>query len=161
MSGRSGESWAGRPELKKKTARRRLANRLRYTHKPGALRLSRSLDARDWQHVVMALTGTEWGGDYGPPFAKTERYPWQGNEDRIFANNNDGMELWFGYPDRWTWHISDAEMKRLTRYLIVDVYLKSRWLGLRRRIYYAALSSYVDGLKRSRPIPPAAPEVEP
>lgn len=126
------------------TLRRRLAHRLRYSKKPGAGRLSKVLDARDWPHVVMALTGSNYCGDYSdPPFAPTLRYPWQG-EERVFANNNDGMELWFGYPNSWGWHISDSEMKRLVRYLVVDVWIKARWCGLRRPIYYAALHRAVN-----------------
>ena len=131
------------PAIVKQTVRRKMAARARYSGKPGTLRLARILEARDWEHVVMALTGTEWGGDYGPPSAPTLRYPWQG-EERVFANKNDGTELWFGYPNRWEWHIGPGEIKRLTRYLIVDYWLKSRWLGLRRPVYYAALHSTVE-----------------
>lgn len=133
----------------RQTLRRRLAHRLRYSNKFGAGRASVVVGARDWPHAVMALTGSNWCGDYNdPPFAPTLRYPWEG-EERVFANNNDGMELWFGYPDRWTWHIGTEEMKRLTRFLVVDVWLKARWCGLRRPIYYAALHAAVGQTRRA------------
>lgn len=131
-------------QLARQTARKRLAYRLeRRDH----LRLARILGADDWQHVVMALTGTDWGGDYAPPFAKTYRYKWADTE-RVFANNNDGMELWFGYHDKWEWHIGNNEVKALTKWLIWDWWIKARWLGLRRPIYYWALHS---GLHRGEP----------
>ena len=134
----------------KRTLRRSAAHRLRYSDKPGTCRLSEVLDASDWQHAVMAAVGSDWGGNHAPPFSKTFRYPW-GDTERLFASNNDGMELWFGYPKEWTWHISESEVRLLTRYLLVEWYLKARWLGLRRPIYYFALHSVVTKWKRQRP----------
>lgn len=151
MSEHSAEKDA--PQAQRQTARRKVVARLRYSGKPGTLRLARVLEARDIAHAVMAATGTEWGGDYGPPFAPTRRYPWQG-EERVFANNNDGSELWFGYPDHWEWHIGSDEIRRLTRYLIVDYWLRSRWLGLRRPIYYVALHHAVNRTRKTRVLPP-------
>lgn len=123
--------------------RHAIVRRLRYSGKRGTRRAAEIIESRDWPHAVMALVGTEHGGNYDPPAAKTVRYPWQGLEDRVFAANNDGFELWFGYPDRWTWHLDNDEVRRLTKYLIIEWWVKARWLGLRRPIYYAALRSAV------------------
>lgn len=130
-----------------KTLRRAIARRLRYSDKPGARRAAEVLDSRDWQHAVMALTGTEWGGNYEVPNAGTMRYSWM-DDERVFASQNDGFELWFGYPDRWEWHIDQREVHLLTRFLIWDWWIKSRWLGLRRPIYYKALHSSVSQHRR-------------
>jgi hypothetical protein len=96
----------------------------------------------------MALVGSDWGGNDSPPFAKTLRYKWADTE-RVFASNNDGMELWFGYVDKWEWHIGNNEVKALTKWLIWDWWIKARWLGLRRPIYYWALHSVVAKWKRT------------
>lgn len=132
----------------RRTLRQRLASRLRYSGKVGTRRAAEMLDSRDWQHAVMALVGSEWGGNYDPPNAGTESYPWADTK-RVFAALNDGTELWFGYSDRWEWHIGSAEVRRLTRFLIWDWWIKARWLGLRRPIYYKALHSSVNRRRRT------------
>ena len=65
--------------------------------------------------------------------------PRETREAYVLANNNDGFELWFGTRDRWSHHMSSGEVRTLTRYLLWDWYVKARWLGLRRPIYYWAL----------------------
>jgi hypothetical protein len=134
-------------EKARRPLRRRIAHHLRYSGKPGTRRLAEAAGSRDWQHAVMALTGTEWGGNYDPPNAGTTRYPWADTE-RVFAALNDGTELWFGYSDHWEWHIGGSEVRRLTRFLIWDWWIKARWLGLRRPIYYKALHSSVNRRRR-------------
>jgi hypothetical protein len=135
----------------KRTMRNKLASRLRYRNTAKTSRTAAVVGARDWEDAIMALTGSDWGGNWSPPFAQTLTYPWQG-EERIFANNvNDGMELWFGYPHKWGWHISNREMRLLTRYLIWDIWIKARWFGLRRPIYYWALRSKVSGYRKCGP----------
>jgi hypothetical protein len=136
-----------KPQIARQTARKRLALRLLYADR---LRLARIVGADTWQHAVMALTGTEWGSDYGPPFAKTLRYQWADTE-RVFANENDGMELWFGYTDKWEWHIGNNEVRMLTKWLIWDWWIKARWLGLRRPVYYWALHSVVSKWRKQGP----------
>ena len=130
-------------ETAQRTVRRKIVRRLRYSGKPGTRRLAEALDSRDWQHAVMALVGTERCGNYDPPNAGTMRYPWMGQE-RVFSAQNDGFELWFGYPDKWEWHIDKGEVRLLTRFLIWDWWIKANWLGLRRPIYYKALHSSVN-----------------
>lgn len=107
---------------------------------------------------IMQLTGTELGGGHNvPPEAKTKRYienhegvveidreqSLNVEEYRVFAPNNDGMELWFGYGNEWRWHLSNAETRSLFWWLLWEWYAKARWFGLRRPIYYWALRKQV------------------
>lgn len=110
---------------------------------------------------VMAWVGTEWCGNNGPPEPPSVYYSTDGSarviprgtEDAyVLASNNDGFELWFGTPHKWYHHMNQREVRLLTRYLLWDWYVKARWLGLRRPIYYWALRKHLDRWrKRQRP----------
>jgi hypothetical protein len=93
----------------------------------------------------MDAVGTEYGGTHSPPEARTLYY-WNGrevprgtDEAYVIAANNDGTELWIGTPHQWYHHMGSPDVRLLLRWLIVDWYIKARWLGLRRPIYYWAL----------------------
>lgn len=60
-------------------------------------------------------------------------------DTRVITSGNDGFELWMGSPHRWIHHMSAQEVALLTRWLIVEWYIRARWLGLRRPLYYWAL----------------------
>ena len=106
---------------------------------------------------IMKITGTDWGGNDNPPEARTLRLSDDGKgrevdgsarEYRVIASGNDGHELWIGWSHEWDTHLHSREVRALTKWLIVDWYIKARWLGLRRPIYYWALRRHVRGLKR-------------
>lgn len=113
----------------------------------------------DINKVVMRLTGTDsWNdGQYGPPEPKPFRYrvgrtkviP-RKDEDpgyQVFASNNDGFELWVGWDNQWDAHFNQAEVRALLRYLIFEWFMKARWFGLRRPLYYWALKRHVKQFK--------------
>lgn len=116
---------------------------------------------------IMQLTGTKLGGGHNvPPEAKTLRYGVidntvvevkstlygdTGSDYRVFAPNNDGMELWFGYGHEWRWHLSNVETRSLFWWLLWEWYAKARWFGLRRPIYYWALRKQV-ALYKKQPV---------
>lgn len=62
----------------------------------------------------------------------------------IITGANDGYEIWFGYPDKWTGHFRQEETNLFFKWLIVEYYMKARWFGLRRPLYYFVLSRYLD-----------------
>jgi hypothetical protein len=107
---------------------------------------------------IMDATGTERGGGMKvPPESRTVYYSEDGTgrevprgtrEAYVLSSENDGFELWFGTPDRWYHHMNQREVRLLTRYLIWEWYVKARWLGLRRPIYYWALHRHVRRFRR-------------
>ena len=116
----------------------------------------RRMPGEDIYKRIMNLVGTDvWDdGDGKPPQARTmyhcngQEVPRGHREAMIVAANNDGAELWFGYPDRWAWHIGGRDVRLLTRYLVWDWHVKARWLGLRRPIYYWALHRHLAAWRR-------------
>jgi hypothetical protein len=150
----------------------RLASKLRYAAPPESLRYraARVMEARTWQVRVMAAVGTWWFSEPdGVPSARTLRYgtvyergvkskpkrfatfgdapepqPDQEIDVRIITSNNDGFELWFGTPHEWHFHMRSEDVRLLFRYLVWEWFVRSRWFGMRRWIYYRALHSYVS-----------------
>lgn len=114
----------------------------------------------DINKLIMRLTGQDhWGdGQYGPPEANTFRYRVGNNkviprkdEDsdyQVFASNNDGFELWMGWNNSWYYHLNQSEVWALFKWIAIEWYLKARWLGLRRPLYYWALHRHVEGFKK-------------
>lgn len=116
----------------------------------------RRMPGDDVYKRLMNLVGSDvWGDGEGKPPQPRTMYHRAGKEvprtDRdamLVAANNDGFELWFGYEDRWTWHMGQRDVRLLTRYLIWDWYAKSRWFGLRRPLYYWALHRHLAAWRK-------------
>ena len=105
---------------------------------------------------VMGLAGSDWCGGDAPPFSRTlyheggREVAEASDESYVISSNNDGFELWFGTRHRWYYHMSQREVRLLFKYLLVDWYIKARWLGLRRPIYYWALRREVASWKQRK-----------
>lgn len=106
------------------------------------------------QRVMNFAGGDEWRGKDVPPEARTVYYldgkevP-RGTEDAwLIASNNDGFELWFGTAHKWYHHMDQRAVHILLRYIVVEWFIKARWLGLRRPIYYWALHRHVARFRR-------------
>lgn len=114
----------------------------------------------DFYNRVITYTGIDFGGGARrPPEAKTFRYVVDNDglhpvtntadEYQVFASNNDGMELWLGYRDQWKYHMSTPEVKALFWWILWEWYVKARWFGLRRPIYYWALRKSIRKSKKN------------
>jgi len=99
--------------------------------------------------AVMAATGN-WSGSWkgGPPEAPTLRTTGGHGAEHVIASNNDGFEVWFGYPNKWNHHIDQREARQLFWWLLWEWFAKARWFGLRRPIYYWALRRHVAEFQR-------------
>lgn len=84
-----------------------------------------------------------------PPFAPTLHVEAEEGLRHVFASNNDGFELWMGYPNEWRFHIRHEEVRRLFWWLLFRWFAQARWFGLRRPIYYWALTREVASLRRA------------
>jgi len=59
--------------------------------------------------------------------------------------NNDGFELWIGYRNAGWQHHSRAEhARRLAWFILWDWWIVSTWFGLKRKIWYWALSHKIE-----------------
>lgn len=94
--------------------------------------------------TIMNLAGMHEGS---PPAAPTLR---TGAADctTVWANLNDGHELWVGWPNRWKHHVPHDEVRALFWWLLWRYYGQARWFGLRRPIYYWALRRYITAATR-------------
>ena len=105
-------------------------------------------------HKVMEIVGTDWCGSANPPESRTlyheggREVAQPTDESYVISSNNDGCELWFGTRHRWYFHMNQREVRLLFKYLLVDWYIKARWLGLRRPIYYWALHHEIASWKK-------------
>ena len=58
----------------------------------------------------------------------------------VASARNDGFDLFIGYRDRWLFHCEARHMRRLAWWVLWEWWAKGTWCGLKRRIYYAALT---------------------
>ena len=100
------------------------------------------------QSIYLGVMNAVGSNDGLPPEANTLRFTDREGCEKVVASNNDGFEVWLGSPDRWAAHYRAEDIAKITRWLIVEWYIKARWLGLRRPIYYWALHRYVVNFKR-------------
>lgn len=66
----------------------------------------------------------------------------------VFTTNNDGFELWLGYPDQWLFHCSRRQARRLAWFILWTWMVRTDWFGVRRWAYYKALHSVVETSRR-------------
>lgn len=125
----------------------------------------------DWGHPVMALVGRDDCGNWSPPrgrdmwyrdanggrFETTYEYrdldkkksSREVGEWKIFDVQDDGFTIMMGYwptdsAGRITFYGLDRKEQALfLRWYLVECKLRGEWLGLRRWIYYKALSAAV------------------
>jgi hypothetical protein len=106
---------------------------------------------------IMHRTGsTALGMEGNVPEAKAFRYrmarqkviPLKGQDRskgyQLFASNNDGFELWFGWDNHWNYHINQYEVRALFWWILWEWYAKARWFGIRRPVYYWALRRHIN-----------------
>ena len=62
---------------------------------------------------------------------------------RATTYNNDGHELWLSFANKWIVYYEARDARRLAWFILWDWWIVSTWCGLKRRIYYWALSSHV------------------
>jgi hypothetical protein len=61
----------------------------------------------------------------------------------------DGHELWLGYPSAWQFHMDMRTALRLAWWILWTWWAKCHWFGLRRWIYYKALSAQIRSYERA------------
>ena len=108
------------------------------------------MDDKTYQRIMRITGRTYCGNDACVPEAKTVRYVSSEGCERVIASNNDGYELWLGSPTKWDCYLSQGEVRLLLRWIVIDWYAKARWFGIRRPIYYWALSKHVDAWRAER-----------
>jgi hypothetical protein len=107
----------------------------------------RSLVA-DWAFV--ALSGDP--SEYCMPPGSECRLVFGGPEmsQRATTYNNDGFELWLGTAHKWHVFYKAREARRLAWFILWTWWAKSTWFGLKRRIWYWALTE--KGRRRKRKV---------
>jgi len=110
--------------------------------------------------LIMSASGNHSLSHRGSvPQAPTMRTEVERDLTHIVASNNDGFEVWFGYPNKWNHHIDQREASRLFWWLLFRWYGQARWFGIRRPLYYWALRGYlrsVPGIRMTAPSTPVA-----
>ena len=105
--------------------------------------------------LIMSASGNHSLSHRGSvPQAPTMRTEVERDLTHIVASNNDGFEVWFGYPNKWNHHIDQREASRLFWWLLFRWYGQARWFGIRRPLYYWALRGYlrsVPGIRMTAP----------
>ncbi len=65
----------------------------------------------------------------------------------VYRTNNDGFELWMGYPNEWHHHMHSKDARRLAWFILWTWWAKGTWFGLKRWIWYKALNKHVNRFK--------------
>ena len=97
------------------------------------------------------VLGDEWGGGPCPPGATQELDFGELDEGRPMyvarTHCNDGHELWIGSWDKWYFHCKAGDARRLAWFVLWTWWAKGTWFGLKRKIWYRALSIIVASYK--------------
>ena len=111
----------------------------------------------DWFYrLVHRVFGDRQCGNIVPPGDWLETslvYP------PVIRVSEDASTLWMGTDDKWLCQMSRTDARKLALWIIFRWWIWSEWFGLRRIIWYWALSG-VCGSYRPRPTlePPAEQE---
>ena len=62
----------------------------------------------------------------------------------VVMTDNDGFELWIGADHKWYWHCRWPEAWRIAVFILWTWWARGTWFGLRRRLWYWALSRRVQ-----------------
>lgn len=98
--------------------------------------------------AIYERLGEDWGGFPNPPGDHLGIDLPMGDStnprDRyVVRTNNDGFELWIGYPDKWLWHCSAHEARKVAWFVLWRWWGVGTWFGLRRKLWYWALRQRV------------------
>jgi hypothetical protein len=108
---------------------------------------SKKLDAWIYKNL-----GDEWGGSPSPPGTAAKLEFGEMDEGRPMfvatTDGNDGFELWIGYRHKWLFHCREDDARRLAWFIVWDWWIKGTWFGLKRHIWYGALSRMVRRNKK-------------
>jgi hypothetical protein len=66
----------------------------------------------------------------------------------LVARVEDGHALWLGYWTAWRLHFSATDARRLAWWILVRWWMVGEWFGLRRVLWYWALSRRVNRTRR-------------
>lgn len=67
----------------------------------------------------------------------------------VFQTGNHGYELWVGYASgAWLFHCRRETAARLARFIVWDWWIAAEWCGLKRWLFYRALSVAVRRYRR-------------
>lgn len=58
--------------------------------------------------------------------------------------HEDGGTLWIGYSHEWLVHMGIGDSLRLARFILWDFWARATWFGLKRRIWFWALTRDLD-----------------
>lgn len=110
------------------------------------------------KRVMRAVSGPEWcGNDTVPGDHLTLQIPLRGgtshDDVQVYATGNDGFDLLIGYPHKWHWSTDRVSARRLAWFILWTWWARGEWFGLRRRIYYRALTAHLDSTIRRRVTP--------
>ncbi len=104
-----------------------------------------------FENKLYTILGGWWGGNVQPPGDHlTKRVEEDDGVERVFSYSEDGFELWFGYPDKWKFHMTAASARKLF-WLIVKYELLT-WFGLRRKVWYWLLRRKVERTRATRTV---------
>lgn len=122
---------------------------------PRVARIRRFIFRPFWQRVYN-ITGQNWLGINVPPLTERKLLEYDIHEDKSQWDNRaysiatlieDGHEVWFGYHNKWKWHIDRKVFNKIVRnYIWVMVW--HNWFGLRNWLYCKALHKIVEKRKR-------------
>lgn len=97
---------------------------------------------------VYCRLGDDYGGSPSPPGVVCH-LEFGGCDDdglptEIATTNNDGFELWLGWRSEWHVFYKAKDARRLAWFILWTWWVKGTWCGLKRWLWYRALSYRVE-----------------
>ncbi len=98
----------------------------------------------DW--LYKHLADEHWGGGECPPgsMLKMQFGPPDDDGKPMYTAStvpNEGHELWIGTRNGWRFFVHRKYAMQLAIFILWQWWAKATWFGLKRRIWYAALSA--------------------
>jgi len=110
------------------------------------------------KRIYKLLGDGDGGGDmYAPPGSdqRLELFYESGESMFIAATYpNDGHEFWMGTRNKWWGFLRRSEALKLAWFIIWNWWIVGTWCGVKRWIWYKALSAIVKSYKSIGPIEP-------
>ena len=92
---------------------------------------------------ILDVLGDNFCGNKAPPGQQTTLgRPLSGVY--VADYHEDGGTLWIGYSDKWLVHMGIGESLRLARFILWQFWVRATWCGLKRRIWFWALTRDLD-----------------
>jgi len=108
----------------------------------GAPNKRRKVRRHPYRMILDAL-GDDFCGNKAPPGQQT-RLERKLSGVYVVDYHEDGGTLWIGYSDQWLVYMSIGESLRLARFIVWDFWVRATWCGVKRRVWYWALSRDLD-----------------